>query len=130
MIARRITPQMPVKPDASVVASISAGNAVSITNVPTGAQEFTVKVCADGARPDMILTQALDYGGTNIGQAVPRNSPALLVLLGGAVVAGDLLKVSSGKLIKCGVGEQGWLRALQAGAANDLVNAEAADKVA
>ena len=78
----------------------------------------------------MVVTQAIDYGGTNIGQAVPRNSPALLVLLGGAVVAGDLLKVSGGKLIKCGVGDQGWLRALQAGAANDLVNAEAADKVA
>ena len=60
MIARRITPQMPVKPDASVVASISAGNAVSITNVPTGAQEVTVMVCADGVWLDMILVQARD----------------------------------------------------------------------
>jgi hypothetical protein len=130
MIARRITAQILVKPDASVMASVSAGQPVSITNLPTGGQDFSVKVCADGARPDMIVTQAIDYGGTNIGQAVPRNSPALLVLLGGAVVAGDLLKVSSGKLIKCGVGDQGWLRALQAGAANDLINAEASDKVA
>lgn len=130
MIARRITAQMMVKPDATVMASVSAGQPVSITNLPTGSQDFTVKVCADGARPDMVMTQALDYGGTNIGQAVPRNSPALLVLLGGAVAAGDLLKASGGKLVKCGVGEQGWLRALQAGAANDLVNAEAADKVA
>jgi hypothetical protein len=52
MIARRITAQMMVKPDASVMASVSAGQPVSITNLPTGSQDFTVKVCADGARPE------------------------------------------------------------------------------
>ena len=130
MIARRINPNNIVKADPAVAAAINAGQPLQITNVPTGSQDLLVKLCVDGARPELIATQAVDPGGTGYGQAVPRNSPSLLVLLGGAVVAGDLLKVSSGKFVKCGVGDQGWLRALQAGTANDHVNAEAADKVA
>ena len=130
MIARRINPQNIVKPDASVMAPIAAGAPVSITNLPTGTQDFTVKVCPDGARPDLVLTQSLDYGSTNIGQTVPRNAPALLMVVGGAVAAGDILKVSGGKLVKCSVGDQGWFRALQVGASGDLINVEAADKVA
>lgn len=130
MIARRINAQNLVKPDASVIAPVAAGTPVVITNLPTGTQDFTVKICPDGARPDLVLTQSLDYGGTNIGQAVPRSAPALLMLMGGAVATGDLLKVSGGKLVKCATGEQGWFRSLQAGASGDLVNVEAADKVA
>ena len=130
MIARRINPQNIVKADPVVSGPIGAGQPLQITNVPSGSQDLLVKLCADAGRPDMVVTQAVDYGGSGYGQAIPRNSPAVLVTLGGAVVAGDLLKVSSGKFVKCGVGDQGWLRALQAGAANDHVNAEAADKVA
>ena len=130
MIYRRIAAQNIVKADALVTAVIGTGQPLQITNAPTGSQDLLVKVCPDGTRPDLVTTYAIDYGGTGLGQAVPRQTPVVLVKLGGAVASGDLLKVSSGLLVKCGVGDQGWLRALQAGASGDLINAEPADKVA
>jgi hypothetical protein len=41
---------------------------------------------------------------------------------------GDVLKVSSGRLVKCAALEQGWFRALQTGAANDMINVEPCDR--
>ena len=130
MIARRLTANNVVKPDVTVTAVIAAGQPVVLANTPTGAEDIKVKLCPDGARPDLILNTALDPGGSGSAQAVPRNSPALLCQIGGAVAVGDLLKVGSGKLIKCLATEQGWFRALQAGAANDLINVEPCDRTA
>lgn len=128
MIARRLTANNVVKPDATVKSVIAAGQPVVLTNIPTGSEDIKVKLCPDGARPDLILNTALDPGGSGSAQAVPRNSPALLCQIGGAVAIGDVLKVSSGRLVKCAALEQGWFRALQTGAANDMINVEPCDR--
>jgi hypothetical protein len=41
-----------------------------------------------------------------------------------------VVEVSAGKWVKCSPADQGWMRAMQIGAAGDLVNAEPADKTA
>lgn len=130
MIARRLSANNVVKADPSVMGSIATGQPAQITNVPTGSADILVKVCVDGGRPDLIITANVDANGTGYGQAIPRNSAAIPVWLGSAVAAGDLLKVSAGKWVKCSATDQGWARALQAGASGDVINAEAADKVA
>ena len=70
MIARRLTANNVVKPDATVMSVIAAGQPVVLTNIPTGSEDIKVKLCPDGARPDLILNTALDPGGFN-----PRPSP-------------------------------------------------------
>lgn len=130
MIARRISANNVVKADGSITSPLGTGQPVQLSNVATGSQDFLIKLCPDGGRPDLILSAAIDPNGTGYGQAMPRGSAVFPVWLGGAVAAGDLLKVSAGKWVKCNATDQGWARALQAGASGDLINAEPADKVA
>lgn len=126
---RAITPQNPANLDPMAASALVRGQPIQIANAPTTAAVlFTVKVCPDGQRPDGLVIDAIDLGGT--GRFQPRCSAASVVLLGGAVAVGDLLKVSAGKWVKCSPADQGWMRAMQIGAAGDLVNAEPADKTA
>lgn len=126
---RQITAANSAKLDSLVGGAIVRGQPIQATNAPIQPTDvFTVKLCVDGARPDGTVMDAIDLGST--GRFSPRCSAATPVLLGGAVMAGDLLKVSSGKLIKCSPGDQAWMRALQSGSSGDLVNAEPCDRTA
>lgn len=126
---RQITAANAAKLDALAGGAIVRGQPVQATNAPIQPTDvFTVKLCADGLRPDGTAIDAIDLGGT--GRFAPRSSAALPALLGGAVAAGDLLKVSSGKWIKCSPGDQAWMRAMQSGASGDIVNAEPCDRTA
>ena len=115
--------------DSSASGALTRGMALSVVSWPTGSTELPkVKGCADGTRPDGVVLDAIDLGAT--GRFAPRCAASSAVILGGSVMAGDLLKVSSGKFVKCATGERGYLRALQAGSSGDLINAEPADLVA
>ena len=115
--------------DSSATGALTRGMALAVVSWPTGSTELPkVKGCADGTRPDGVVLDAIDLGAT--GRFAPRCVASSAVILGGSVMAGDLLKVSSGKFVKCSTGERGYLRALQAGSSGDLINAEPADLVA
>jgi len=115
--------------DSSATGALTRGMALAVVSWPTGSTELPkVKGCADGTRPDGVVLDAIDLGAT--GRFAPRCAASSAVILGGSVMAGDLLKVSSGKWIKCSPGDQAWMRALQSGSSGDLVNAEPCDRTA
>jgi hypothetical protein len=115
--------------DSSATGALTRGMALAVVSWPTGSTDLPkVKGCADGTRPDGVVLDAIDLGAT--GRFAPRCAASSAVILGGSVMAGDLLKVSAGKWVKCSPADQGWMRAMQIGAAGDLVNAEPADKTA
>ena len=74
MIARRLTANNVVKPDATVLV-IAAGQPVVPTNTLRVPRTSKVKLCPDGARPDLILNTALDPGGSASAQAVETHRP-------------------------------------------------------
>lgn len=90
---------------------------------PGSTGKWPVKVCPDGDRPDAVMSQSADLGGST-GLAQIRSLPANLVLLGEAIKKGDYLKVKNGRCVKALPTEQAWFRALFDGAKDDLINVE------
>ena len=109
--------------------TIPIGSPVTFANNPTVAgTPLLVKLAADGARPDAVVSVSIDLGAVNGGRAQVRGMATNRVLLGSGASAGDLLKVKSGKFVKCSFGDQGWFRVVgkpgTAFLSGDLVNVE------
>lgn len=115
--------------------TIPIGSPVTFDTNPTSAGEQTkVKLTADGARPDAVVTVSIDLGAVNGGRGLVRTFTTNRCLLGtGGATVGDLLKVKSGKFVKCAVGDTGWFRVVgkpgTAFLAGDLVNVEPSELV-
>jgi len=80
-----------------------------------------VAVCPDFENPDLVCTQQMIKALPGTGLAGWAGLPALPLLLGGTVVAGDLLTVSGGKFIKATTGKKCLYRAMVDGAAGDVI---------
>jgi hypothetical protein len=82
--------------DSSATGALTRGMALAVVSWPTGSTDLPkVKGCADGTRPDGVVLDAIDLGAT--GRFAPRCAASSAFILGGSVMAGDLLKVSAGK---------------------------------
>lgn len=80
-----------------------------------------VAICPDKENPDLVATQQIVKGVPGSGLAGWAGLPGLPLLLGGSVVAGDLLTVSAGKFIKATTGKTCLYRAMVDGASGDII---------
>ena len=80
-----------------------------------------VAVCPDNENPDLICTQQMVKALPGSGQTGWAGLAGMPLLLGGAVVAGDLLTVRAGKFIKATTGKKCLYRAMVDGASGDVI---------